>query len=108
MVTATEGTIMARDRKTPRTELHSHSVTILGFNAHFSIRAFTERGLREPEIESGPWLELRGTLAVPIRRVQDIEISVYPREKLEVRTARPAHQTRRILQSSRRLTNNSD
>jgi hypothetical protein len=59
---------MPRSKKNARrSEIRSHDVTISGFNAHFSIRAFRERGLRDPEIEGGPWLTLRGALNEPIR-----------------------------------------
>lgn len=44
----------------------------------------------EPEMESQPWLELRGTLEEPVKGVQDVVISMYPRDKLEVGTAKPA------------------
>lgn len=44
----------------------------------------------EPDLENHPWLELRGTLSEPIRDARDVVFSTYPKDKVEVRTARPA------------------
>lgn len=44
----------------------------------------------ESEIESQPWLELKGMLTEAVKGVRDVLISLYPRDKMEVGTARPA------------------
>ena len=44
----------------------------------------------EPYIEGQPWLELRGTAQEPVKGVTDVKISMWPREKVEIGTARPA------------------
>jgi hypothetical protein len=76
-------------RKSRRPEMLSRNVSITSFRSSVSLRAVERRG-EEPEIESQPWLELRGTIAEPLRDTRDVEIHLYPREQLVVGTARPA------------------
>lgn len=54
-----------------------------------SISAVHRRG-EEPDVESGPWLELLGKLDEPVKGVTDVRISLYPREPVVIGTARPA------------------
>lgn len=67
----------------------SRTVAVSSFAATVRIGAVHRRG-EEPEVETQPWLELRGTPDEPVRGVQEIVISMYPREKVEIGTARPA------------------
>ncbi len=67
----------------------SRTVAVSSLSATLRTGAVHRRG-DEPEIESQPWLELRGTLEEPVKGVQDVAISAYPRDKLEIGTARPA------------------
>ena len=76
-------------RKSRPVEFLMRDVEITSFNAHVSIYAMHEKG-EEPYIESGPWLELYGVVADPIRSLTDVEISLYPRDTVEVGPARPA------------------
>lgn len=59
------------------------------FRASVRLNAVHRRG-EEPEIETQPWLELQGKATKTIRDVKDVKISMYPREPLQVETARPA------------------
>jgi hypothetical protein len=45
---------------------------------------------REPSIESHPWLELQGKAIEPVKGVTEVKISLYPKDELQVGTARPA------------------
>lgn len=72
-----------------RPELLTRNVAVSSFNAHVSLRAVHERG-QEPAVESGPWLELRGPLGEPVRDVTAVRLSMYPKDKVEIGTARPA------------------
>jgi hypothetical protein len=81
---------MARSRNKSRTELQSHDVTISGFNARFSIRAFMERGVRNPDIQSDSWLTLRGTLTEPMRMFRTSRLVFTNMTSCQVGTARPA------------------
>lgn len=67
----------------------SRNIKISSFRGSVRIHA-VHRSCEEPEIESGPWLKLRGTLEEPVKGVRDVVLSLYPRDKLEVGTARPA------------------
>ena len=70
-------------------EMLSRTVQVSSFSTRVGLYAIERRG-EEPEIDSQPWLELRGTLDEPVREVRDVLISLFPREKVEVGTARPA------------------
>lgn len=70
-------------------EILSRTVAVSEYRASLSVRAVTSRGM-EPEIEGGPWLEVRGVLNEPLREASDVAINVYPTEKVEIGTARPA------------------
>jgi hypothetical protein len=50
----------------------------------------THRRGEEPYIKSQPWLDLVGKATEPIRDVTDVRISLYPKDELQVGTARPA------------------
>jgi hypothetical protein len=63
-------------------EIKSSSLTV-------RTRAVHRKG-DEPEIETQPWLALNGVLTEPLKEVRDVVISLYPRERMEVGTARPA------------------
>lgn len=80
-------------RKRPaarRLKLLSRNVEITSFSARVSIRAEHRRG-EEPFIETGPWLELRGTLEEPVKKdVQEVLFSVSPEEEVRIGTAQPA------------------
>lgn len=67
----------------------SRDVAISSFRASVRPNAVHRRG-EEPEIETQPWLELQGKATETIRDVKDVKISMYPREPLQVGTARPA------------------
>jgi hypothetical protein len=67
----------------------SRDAAIASFSASLRTAAAHRRG-EEPEIETQPWLELRGTLEEPVKSVTTVRISNYPREPLTIGTARPA------------------
>jgi len=67
----------------------SRNAGIASFSATVRIGAVHRRG-EEPEIETQPWLELRGILEEPVKGTTEIRISNCPREPLIVGTARPA------------------
>ena len=67
----------------------SRNVEIKSSSLTVRISAVHRKG-DEPEIESQPWLELRGVLTEPVKDVRDVLISLYPKDKMEVGTARPA------------------
>jgi hypothetical protein len=75
-------------RRQPQVETLWRVIQISSFSASVRIHAVAPRG-EEPYIESRPWLELRGTLEEPIRNTQDVRISMYSEEKIQVGTARP-------------------
>jgi len=70
-------------------EMLSRTVAVSSFSATVRIGAVHRRG-EEPEVETQPWLELRGTLDEPVRGIHEVRISMYPRDKVEIGTARPA------------------
>jgi hypothetical protein len=70
-------------------EMLSRTVTASSFAAIVRIGAVHRRG-EEPEVETQPWLELRGTLDEPVREIHEVRISMYPKAKVEIGTARPA------------------
>ena len=67
----------------------SRNVEISSFSATVRLHAVHRNG-EEPDIESQPWLELRGTATEPVRDVRDMKISMFPRDTLQIGTARPA------------------
>ena len=73
-------------RKIPEWVLRT--VRISSINPHVSIHASKPRG-EEPSIESGPSLELTGTMDESIRDSSTVEIHVYPKDKVEPRPAKP-------------------
>jgi len=75
-----------KGHKGGRPEMLSRNIEITSFRASVRIHAVHRRG-EEPEIESGPWLELRGTLDEPVKGVRDVILSLYPRDKMEVASA---------------------
>ena len=67
----------------------SRNVEIKSSSLTVRIAAVHRKG-DEPEIESQTWLELKGVLTEPVKNVRDVVISLYPKDKMEVGTARPA------------------
>ncbi len=81
---------MPRKRRSARRAEHlSRTVAISSVSARVGIRV-DQRPRKEPEIESGPWLELRGTLDEPLKGVQDVLCSLYPENEPQIGPARPA------------------
>ncbi len=78
-----------KHRKSNRHEFLSRSVEITSFRSTVRLHAVHHKG-DELYIESQPWLELSGTAAEPVKGVKDVRISMYPADKLEIGTARPA------------------
>ena len=74
---------MSRKRRTGgNPEMLSRNITISSFRTSVRLSAVHRRG-EEPEIESQPWLELQGAAKEPIRDVQNVKISMYPRDPLQ-------------------------
>ena len=67
----------------------SRDVEIRASSLTVRIRAVHAKGAA-PEIDTQPWLQLKGVLTEPVKGVRDVVISLYPKDKLEVGTARPA------------------
>lgn len=78
---------MPTTRKRGQPEMLSRGVEITGSGLTVRIRAVHAKG-DEPEIESQPWLQLQGVLTEPVKGVREVVISLYPKDKLEVGTAR--------------------
>ena len=76
-------------RASHRPEMWSRTVEIISFRTTVRLYAVTPKG-EEPYIDSQPWLELDGTMDEPVRNVRDVVMNMYPKDKLEVGTARPA------------------
>lgn len=71
-----------------RREMLARNAEITSFALRVSAGAEERRG-EEPEIESGARLELRGRLEEPVKGVEDVLISIYPQDKVQIGTARP-------------------
>lgn len=69
-------------------EMLSRNVEITSFSATVRLNAVHKGD--EPYVEGQPWLELCGTAKEPVNGVADVKISMWPREKVELGTARPA------------------
>jgi hypothetical protein len=67
----------------------SREVELDSLAARISTRAEHRRG-EEPEIQSGPWLEVQGTLTEPVKDVHEVQFSLYPEDDPRVGPARPA------------------
>lgn len=81
---------MPRKRRTPkRPELLSRTVAITSLAMRVGIRVDQRRG-ETPEIEAGPWLELRGTLDNPVKAVEDVLFGLYAENDPQIGPARPA------------------
>lgn len=80
---------MSTKRKGGRPEMLSRDVEIKSSSLSVRISAVHHKA-SEPEIESQPWLALKGVLTEPVKNVRNVLISLYPRDKIEVGTARPA------------------
>ncbi len=78
-----------RRRPGGRPEMLSRNVEFKSFRISVRLSASHPRK-QEPFIESQPWLELRGVALEPVWDVTDVVVSMYPRDKVEVGTARPA------------------
>ncbi|MGB2714763.1 MAG: hypothetical protein WBC51_11320 [Vicinamibacterales bacterium] len=62
---------------------------ITAFSATVRLNAIDRKG-DQPYVEGQPWLELSGTATEPVKGVTDVKISMWPRETVEIGTARPA------------------
>jgi hypothetical protein len=80
---------MPTTRKSGKPEMLSRDVEIRASSLTVRIRAVHVKG-DDPEIESQPWLQLKGVLTEPVKGVRDVVISLYPKDKLEAGTAGPA------------------
>lgn len=67
----------------------SRTVEIKSSSLTVRISAVHSKG-DEPEIESQPWLELKGVLTELVNDVGNVLISLYPKDRIEVGTAPPA------------------
>jgi len=76
-------------RRNGKPEMLSRNVAITSFSATVRLNAIHHKG-DEPYIKGQPWLELRGTAQEPVKGVTDVKISMWPREKVEIGSARPA------------------
>jgi hypothetical protein len=76
-------------RKSNKPELLWRNVEITGVSTNVGLNAVHHKGA-EPDVESQPWLELRGTATEPVSSVTDVKISVWLRETPKLGTARPA------------------
>jgi hypothetical protein len=86
---ASAGRLTARKRrKSGKPEILLRNVEISSFDATVRLHVVHHKG-DEPHIGSQPWLELRGTATEPIRDV-NVKISMFPKDKPETGTARPA------------------
>lgn len=85
------GPMHANRRRLRRTgpEMLSRQVEISGLRTSVHIRAEHRRG-EEPELDCGPWLELRGRLEEPVNGVATVTLSIYPREPQTFGPVRPA------------------
>jgi hypothetical protein len=85
----TEGAPMPTKQKRGKPEMLSRNAEIKSSRLSVRIRAIHRQG-DAPEIDSQPWLELTGLLTESLNGVRDVVISLYPRERMDVGTARPA------------------
>jgi hypothetical protein len=67
----------------------SRNVAITSFSATVRLDAIHHKE-DVPYVEGQPWLELRGTAQEPVEGVNDVKISMWPMERVEIGTARPA------------------
>jgi hypothetical protein len=81
--------MMPVKRRKSRTEMLTRSVEISMFRVSLSLQ-IDEPKMPDPELETSPWLELRGVMNEPIRNVRDVLFSLYPKDKVVVGAARPA------------------
>src|SRR3712207_4677290 len=65
---------MPTTRKSGKPEMLSRDVEIKASSLTVRIRAVHAKG-DEPEIESQPWLQLKGVLTEPVKGVRDVVIS---------------------------------
>jgi hypothetical protein len=76
-------------RRRKRDELLSRFFTVSSVNESLSIHATEPEGL-PPTIDSNAYLEVRGTVDEPLRDTTDLRILFFPKDTIEVGTARPA------------------
>jgi hypothetical protein len=76
-------------RRKSRMEMLTRAIEISTFRVSLSLQ-IDEPKLPDPELETTPWLELRGTMNEPIRDTRDVLFSIYPKDKVVVGIARPA------------------
>ena len=75
-------------RKTQNPEYLFRSFEVSSFRARVRSSATNRRG-EEPEIDEQAWLELRGALDEPVRKITAIRLSMHPQDQVRVGTARP-------------------
>jgi hypothetical protein len=80
---------MPPKRKSGKPEMLSRDVEIKSSSLAVRIAARHHKG-DEPKIESQPWLQLKGVLTETVKGVRDVVISLYPTDRIEIGTARPA------------------
>ena len=80
---------MSTKRKSGKPEMLSRDVEIKSSSLAVRISAVHRKG-DEPNIESQPWLQLKGVLTETVKGVRDVVISLYPKDRIEIGTARPA------------------
>jgi hypothetical protein len=71
---------MPAKRRKHRPEMLTRSVEISKFRVSLSLQ-IDEPKLPDPELETTPWLELRGTMNEPIRDVRDVLFSIYAKDR---------------------------
>lgn len=80
------GPMPRRHRPSPGYEVLSRNVAISTLTVHVRMRVDQRRG-EGPEVDAGPWLELRGSLDEPLGGVQDVLFSLYPEGDLDTDVA---------------------
>ena len=80
---------MPRRNMRGRKEMLSRTLEVVSFRTSVHLGAVAPRG-EEPYIECQTWLELSGTMNEPVRDVLDVVINMYPKDKVEPGSVRPA------------------
>ncbi len=80
---------MRKRRSRSRPEMLTRRVDVTSIRARIGLHVMTERGC-EPEIDSTPWLEVRGNMDEPVGAVREIVINTFPRDVIEVGHACPS------------------
>jgi hypothetical protein len=74
----------------------SRKVAISGFRASVRVSACVREG--EGIVDNEPSLEMRGTIAEPVRGLRDVVIEIYPKDEIQIGTTRPVWLGRLQLQ----------